>query len=276
MSVTDLKAGVIWIYLRICETMTEQIENKHFVFFGRIHPERTAFDIKLPTPLKFEVKEADLNGEINVESSASQLTIILTTPSKNDIYTMRNHVESVTRIIVDSFGYSTGRGYDVEIISVVQPNNETIVFGVEVPALAEFRKENECQAGEVINAVSKSPQLAYVLFNLREAIRQPADTGFFCFRAVECMRQTFLPNDKTDDGEARKMSWENLNEKLQTQQSFTLPLQKFALPQRHGSPKYMSDDDRKDLLLRAYRLVDRYLIYLKDGPLSKEKFEKLT
>ena len=41
---------------------------------------------------------------------------------------MKNAVEIIVRVLVDTYGYRTGRGYDVEIISVVDPDSNHIVF----------------------------------------------------------------------------------------------------------------------------------------------------
>lgn len=247
-------------------------EEKNYIFFGRIHPERCAVDLKIP-PFKFNT--SNFNAEIDFIITKSQLIIKLKTSKDIEIYTLKNYVEEVIRSAVDSYGYLTGRGYDVEIISAINPNNEYDTFSIEIPALAKFRESNMMKIEDIFKGVLKSSNFSKVLFNIREAIRQPADTGFFCYRAIESIRQDFLPKEEDDKKKARTKSWKNLNEKLLIDRNFTKTLEEFATPLRHGESMDISDEKRAKLFLTTYKIIDRYIIYLRDGKIDESKFEKL-
>ncbi|MBD1881456.1 hypothetical protein NC997_14080 [Trichocoleus sp. DQ-A2] len=120
-----------------------------------------------------------------------------------------------------------------------------------------------------------SQPLRRALANLREAIREPNDTGFFCFRAIESIRQHFYePQDRDTD----KPSWERLRNSLRIDRSWIDALTKSyeAGNQRHGKSPYMSGENRVSAMLHTWKVVDRFCLYLDNGAVQlAEEIEEL-
>lgn len=206
--------------------------------------------------------------------------------------TARNYIEYFVRSIVDAFGYTEGRGYDVEITSVIgQQDGQPwasfpvwAVFGVEVSALQQTKSERPISFDEVVPLLLDLPQqndsdpivaklapqqLRRCLGDLREAIRSPHDTGLFCFRAIECLRQCFILDE---DGDDQRLSWERMGEILRIGESWTKGLTQISTSQRHGTSQYMSGEERVKAMQRTWSVVDRFVIYAKSDfcPLADE------
>ncbi|MSQ40825.1 MAG: hypothetical protein EXR55_04050 [Dehalococcoidia bacterium] len=173
----------------------------------------------------------------------------------------------VVQALVDGYGYREGRGCDVEITSVITPSGQQEVFGIEVTELQHSKSQRPVVYAELVGLVldTQNQQAAGVLrqalADLRETIRSPIDTGFHCFRAVECLRQFFVEPEDPDD----KGSWERMGEKLGIEHFWTEPIRLFARPQWHGGFPSMSGNQRVDMMMRAWKVVDRFIVYTKSG-----------
>lgn len=243
---------------------------KTYIFSGKILPERANVDV---TPLEIDLSagSANFKGKAIINISVSQISVVLNVETDIDIFTMKNAVEHTVRVLIDTYGYISGRGYDIEITSVVDPDNKQTVFGVGIPELEADQKERPLHFSETLQLALKSRQLQHAFFNLREAIRSPWDTGFFCYRAIECIRQDF----KETTGKDETKSWEKLRKNLKIEKSYFDKVIKFAFPQRHGSMPEMTGAERVELMKSAWAVVDRYALYLQNGrkplPLSDLK-----
>jgi hypothetical protein len=236
-----------------------------YTFNGKVLPERTI--VSIPT-LKLEAyhQDAGIRFESIISISLSQISVLVEVKEKPellDLYTLKNVIEDTVRSVVDAFGYLTGRGYDVEITSSTDQNGMQAVFGVGIPELEEEGKHNErpLTLEKIMDNLGKSVFLAPALADLREAIRS-AHTGFFCYRAIESLRQHFRqPNDNDD----KKPSWERLRTSLRIDKTWIDGVKKYADSQRHGENTFVSGQERVRIMQRTWKIVDRFLIYLESG-----------
>jgi len=221
--------------------------------------------------------------------SLSQISVTVKTAKeiKGDIelLTLRNTVETIVRYIIDCYGYMTGRGYDVELTSVTDDSGNLTVFGVDIAELKE--EERPLKFGQVAELILspraiKDPNYAnatsclrIAFGDLREAIRSHSDTGMFCFRAVEDIRQFFV---QANDGEDKKPSWKRLNQALRIDEEYTKALTTFATPQRHGERPFMRHEDRVLAMKRAWIVVDRFVVFVNRGlaQLPEKEFQLLS
>lgn len=249
-----------------------------YIFSGRILPERVAAGIVPPQKLSIEIPDANLSFEVTISVHASQVSVIVDAASGAiDIPTVRNYVEWSVRMLFDGYGYINSLGYDVEITSVVGPNGEHTVFGVDLNTPGESESGPPVEFAELWKLLTSGPESAALqraLADLREAVRKPHDTGFFCYRAVESLRQAFV---EPQDGDNSKLSWERIRSALRIDRSWITLLEQFGKPQRHGETSYMSGDERIRALKRARRVVARYIEYTRGGcePLPTADFDLL-
>lgn len=246
-----------------------------YIFSGKVMPERAAVDVSAPIQLQVQAKDAAISVEAIISIGVSQVSVLVKTKDENvDLPTLKNYVEYLVRAEVDALSYLWGRGYDIEITSAVDSNGKQVVFGVGIPELEKTQSERPLSLKALWEVVYRSEHLRRALGDLREAIRSPLDTGFFCYRAVECIRQSFR---KEEDGDDDRLSWERLRNALRIDRSWIEELKKFANPQRHGDTPYMSGGDRVSAMQCAWKVIDRFCVYAHRGfkPLSENEFDIL-
>ena len=247
-----------------------------YIFNGRILPERVAANLQPPQKLRVLVPGTTTEFDVTLSIVASQVAVIVDSASTIDIGTMKNQVERVVRLVVDALGYLEGCGYDAEITSVVLPVGEHIVFGVESPSLLRSKSERPVGMSDLWRVLASDPRsspLQRALADLRESIRTPHDTSFFCFRAVESLRQSFVdPADKDSNS-----SWQRLRDALHIDRSWLDPLTQFSKPIRHGAFHFVSSQEREVAMHLAWKVVDRFVEYARLGftPLPASDFEVL-
>lgn len=234
-----------------------------YIFTGKVLPERAAVSVTTPLQLKVQAKDADVEFKATISIAVSQVSVVVKTSEETvDIGTLRNYVEHFVRSVIDAYGYISGRGYDIETTSVIKQDGSQIVFGVEVAELEATQGERPVSFHDLCGPdglVYRSEHLRRALADLREAIRSPLDTGFFCFRAIEGIRQSFIEDE---DGTDTKPSWDRLREALRIDRSWFKEIEEFALPQRHGQMPFMSGERRVSVMRRAWKVIDRFCVYV--------------
>lgn len=249
-----------------------------YTFFGTIRPEDTVpFDLSLKFPL-IEITSQDSGISCKATGSITGKHVVVEIKNVNEnveLGELKNLIlESMVRPAVDALNYVCGHGYDVELTSAIGLGDQNIIFGVGIPELFGAQSERPLPIEEICKLIYQSQPLCFALGNLREAIRMANDTGFFCYRAIESVRQSFK---EREDGNDPKQSWKRLRESLNIDESWIRVLTCFSDEQRHGNTIYMSGAERLSALQHAWKVVDRFCVYLHQGsiPLSKEEFDLL-
>lgn len=241
-----------------------------YTFAGVIHPERAAVSV---STISFEINApgAGIVGQLAMTIAVSQLTAVFTSQNQvSDFYTLKNHVADAVHVAVDAFGYVTGRGYDVELVQLIPAESVVpIVFGVGIPALEDNSADPAARFTDLIR-LFQDPRGSYLqrcFADLREAIRSPRDTGFFCFRAIESLRQFFVLEVKA---KSDKESWEMFRTVLAVDRSAIDYVKEFADPARHGAAKPISDTERAEVFRRTWAIVGHFVEFAKAGYASRQ------
>ena len=184
-------------------------ESHTYIFFGRVLPERANVNI---SSLNFEWKniEGEVIGELNTSILVSQINAQITLKQRPDeLITLKNGIEEAMRVQLDLLGYTNSCGYDLEIIQVTDLLGNIEVFGANIDDTNQFPLKRPKKFNEIIPLFSteKGDYLRLSLSDLREAIRNPKDSGFFCYRSIECLRQYFVDHKVTNNIEKDKKSW---------------------------------------------------------------------
>jgi hypothetical protein len=235
-----------------------------YILTGRVIPERALLDIsevKFKIPASEDVPE----GDLFIEIIKSQISVrFLASSEVRNVFTLRNTVEDRARMLLDVVGYFHGYGYDAEIVQVLRSNaSEKQVFGIDVPALAGVCENAGVTVDDVFAALSKADgyYFRHALADVREAIRSPKDTGLFCYRAIEslkncCATRNGLSPDKDD-------AWELFRSTYSIPKQQIMDIKTFADPVRHGNymqAKPMSDKDRADVFKDTWGIINRFIL----------------
>jgi len=222
---------------------------------GRVLPERANVSI---SGIKFGVKVPAISSDwlnISISILLSQISVIVKSQEKiADFLTLRNYVQDMVALVVDIYGYLSGRGYDVEIVSLTtEDNTPHVIFGVGISELEAQEKERPFTYEDIVKLLKGNAdieqQLRLALINFRLAIRNASDTGFHCYRALEAMKQPFG-------------TWEKFNSELDIDNSWLMEMKnKHANKQRHGESTFMSGKDRTKMLENTQKVIDKFILW---------------
>lgn len=245
--------------------------NEHvYIFTGRVIPERALIDIGEVT---FGIVQSDdvPAGELHVQIILSQISArYLGSDDIKNLFTLRNVVEDAVRILLDVAGYYAGYGYDAEIVQMVRPHSaDKYVFGIDIPTLTGFVEKAGISAQDIFTALGKNdgnyPRQA--LADVREAIKSPRDTGFFCYRAIESLKNCCVArnNVKQDEEDA----WSTFRKVYSIEKDEIMQVKEFADAARHGNYLQavpMSDRDRAEVFKKTWGILNKYVLLEKSGP----------
>lgn len=250
--------------------MTDQYD---YHLSGKILPERVDCNINLPI---FNLIEPQFGYDFGISVSIQRSQISVDVSSKTEITdfnTLRNLVRDFIRLHTDAYGYLHGYAYEIEITSFSGRNNTPhIIYGVQINELeSDYQNRPIPDYKDVAKLMYEGAnnELRIALNDLRLAIQHPNDTGVFCFRAIESLMQYFGPKN---DG-----TWNQFRNTLNISRDFLKPIEDKSWSPRHGKPVLITHLERVDIMKRTWKIVDRFLIYLKNGKndLDAQKYPNL-
>lgn len=226
-----------------------------YAITGVVHPERADVNI---TDVTAQIGDI---GEFKYSVLKSRIAGHLST--KQPISNYRNAAliaERAVRGIADTLGFTNGCGYDVEIIQLLDlQNNSHQVFGVEEKIVSSM-KVSERLGAETVAELMKTKFGIYLersFADLRESIRNPLDSGFYCYRAIECLMHYF----KNIDNTSKKQAWVNFRAQLNIEESILRDIQSASNPVRHGNVGEKSELSREALLTKTWQVVEKFVSY---------------
>lgn len=237
-----------------------------YIFVGKVLPERVDFSL---TPHEIEAATSDRsNFKLKISIQESQIFVELNSETEfQDIPTLRNGIFDFVRQYTDIFGYLKGYGYDIEITSVILPNNEHLIFGVQIPELETDAPNRPVQDYHRLVELTNNPRyyaLRLALTDLNLSVKYPKDTGVFCYRAIESIMQFFNEGDPADP-ESRKRAWKSLSEKLRISENWIKRVKESALNPRHGTPTPLTGNERVGIMKHTWQVLDRFILLLKNN-----------
>jgi len=250
--------------------MTSEEVRDQYTFFGVVHPERANVNIS-KVVFQIVAKDAGLDGTLTMWIQTSQITAQFVPNEKvSDPYTLKNYVEDSVRAAVDALGYHNGCGYDIEIIQMVDSHgSQPIIFGVGISVLEGVTEDAGIELSDIFSLFRdrRGTYLQRCFADLREAIRSPMDTGFFCYRGIEGLQQFFRVEKNLKDKEE---AWECFREELNVNRSTINYVKQLADPRRHGGAVYVSDSDRSEIFVKTWDIVNKFIAYAQQGYGDKE------
>ncbi|MBI4379174.1 MAG: hypothetical protein HY578_08775 [Nitrospinae bacterium] len=175
---------------------------------------------------------------------------------------MRNIIKDGVELLANVVGFLKGYAYNVEIIKVFDNDlNLTVIFGIEIPALEERNKKREPADINHKYPLCLGPDGVYLrrcLGDLNMAIQHLDDTAFYCFRALESLKQYFgyileISGDREQ--------WEEMSKAIGGNREDIEPIRKLAFPARHGVPEPITDKKRKEVFLITWDIVEKFMDY---------------
>jgi hypothetical protein len=232
-----------------------------YLFEGLILPERAQLS------LQFEVHFTHVTSGVAAKARVSvllnQVAVWIDSEVKWDIFDLRNVVKSILQNEIAVIGYLKGYAYEVEIRRVLHPGlGIDYVFGIDIPCIVERNKSIDL-AARIASIREKTTGAEGILLNrcfndLVMAMKNPEDKGFYCYRAIESLRQHCIVRFKLNTAN-KSAQWEKLREIAQCDEDTIRYIKAAADPVRHGDFMSITSGDRKALFLKKWDIVDRYV-----------------
>ncbi len=209
-------------------------------------------------------------GECKIEAEFEDTSFVFnlkTSEPIQDMSALHNDMTEISRSLYDAFGYLEGYALPVDILQIEhRETGQAFIFPGFVPELQASKNERPIMVDLLTTLAVGTPILRHTLSDLREAILSPKDTAFFCFRAIEDIRQMFVG---TSDQSERE-SWKQMSQSLRINRSFVEEIRAKAIPNRHGQFLPLERADRIKLLTKSWKVVDRFILFLheKEQPLA--------
>jgi hypothetical protein len=232
-----------------------------YLFDGVVHPERA--QISLEVSLAFEHLTSGIEAEAKVSIIKNQVAVWVDSKVEWDIFDLRNVVKSVVQNELAIVGYLIGHAYEVEIRRVLNRSvGVDYVFGIDIPCISG-RKEKVDLKNEIPKIRQKVQGLEGVYIqrcfaDLVSAMKNADETGFYCYRAIESLRQHCAVKYKLRP-DNKQEQWEKLREIAACDEATVRYIKAAADPVRHGGVASIAADEREKLLKSTWNVVDGYL-----------------
>ena len=234
-----------------------------YQFFGTVLPERALIDMG---EIQFAIiASADVpTGKLFVAILRSQIVARYHSKSEvGNIFTLRNIVGSAVRTMLDAHGYTLGYAYDIDIVQAVRSSDrQTWVFGIDVPALNGVVNGAGISTLDILAllASGEGEPLRHALADAREAMKSPKDTGFFCYRAIESLKNGAAKRLSVDP--QKPASWEAFRSASGISKDDIMFVKGFADGVRHGNAMDahpVSDDERAKIFVTTWTVINLYI-----------------
>jgi hypothetical protein len=235
-----------------------------YLLEGLVHPERA--QIQLHFQIRFTHLSTRIDATAVVSVILNQVAVWVNADIEWDIFDLRNVVKEILQNELAIVGYLTGHSYEVEIKRILhRGRNIDYVYGIDIPYIKERNKDVDINAKIASirkKTIGESGILLHRCFNdLVMAMKNPTDTGFYCYRAIESLRHHCREKYEIDR-ENRIEQWKKFRECTHCDEATILYIKNSADPLRHGEVTHVTSSGRVELFKKTWDIVDNYLQHL--------------
>lgn len=229
---------------------------------GVIHPRRAQIK-EHPFKAKFQHVASGNSAELRAQILMNELSIRVETIDDWDIFDLRNVARYLTQTELALIGYLVGCAYIAEIVRVTcEAKDIDVVYGIDIPSIGNRSRTVDFKA-----ALSQLKQFCLgksgVFFqrcmnDLLLAMQHPEDTAFFCYRALEALKNHFISNVCNPPAN-KSAQWEEFRSLVQCSRADIDFIKNEADPLRHADNLIFSREDRETLFARTWDIVEAYV-----------------
>jgi len=207
------------------------------------------------------------SGSVEVLLDKNNVVVTVETEHNFDkeLETLKNSLEYFTNNFLGACNYNYGTFVKCRIIQGGNNAKQLYSFLPKNRSLFDNQKSRPFTPQEIAEISLKDLQIARAIGQAVDALNHPIDTGFFCYRSLEALRQNFIPQGVGDDDEARLKSWKDMGEALKVRLSYIKLIKDNAGVTRHGKVQNVSGSEIQEMIDTTWKIIDRYLVYIRRG-----------
>lgn len=167
---------------------------------------------------------------------------------------------AIVRSALDTLGFHRGASLEVERLTGMV-DDKSVVFSRPIQPRFQLG-EGDVVEGDVITpyfteAVT-NPAFRHALGDVRQAQQLDDDAAFYCYRAIEGLRQSFvLPGESETSDKAK--SWERLRSALNVSEDRIREVAEASKSRRHGGDDLSEQSKRVEFVVFTKDLIARYV-----------------
>ena len=241
-----------------------------YVFDGKLEPENLIKDFNLSSTILLQQRDFGIDGMLDIVINRTNVKVTYTSSidhslsTSSNLETLKNFVQEVVELVINLYGYVHSIYLDVYILHVkCEQLNIDYTFGIKGErnlnksnqhALQEFNK-----LFSIFASVNNST-LKDVFSDFHKAIKYPAATAQYCFRAIEVIRTNFFENPTDTDKDRRlKNGWNDLRKELEYRKQDFGEIMRYGVPNRHGVYPTITYRVRQRILNLTREVIDRFI-----------------
>lgn len=237
---------------------------------GAVLPQRAQISFGHSTKFPFLLSGSEGDATINVSVVFNQVAVWVKSEFEWDILDLRNEVSTIIRHQLAIAGFLLGYAYNLEITRVTSADGIIDhVYGIDIPCLVkkmEGKFSSEAFTELILKASGPKGFILHRCFtDLTLAMQHAGDTAFYCYRAIESLRQHW---GAVNDVLEKSAQWEGFRKFLEIGKDVIDPVRIAAEGVRHGQLIPITDQQRAEIFIRTWDLVEDYLTKMPDPRLS--------
>ena len=165
---------------------------EQYLFQGVVLPERAQLSLNVSFRFKHLISSVDATASISIV--LNQVSVWIDTDVEWNVYDLRNVVRTMLQNELAVIGYLKGYAYDIDVRRVLnRVRCIDHVFGIEILDIEKRKTGIDLDAAisaiRVKTAGDEGVFLHRCFNDLVSAMKNADDTAFYCYRALEALRQ---------------------------------------------------------------------------------------
>lgn len=231
-----------------------------YILKGRVLPIRAQFSLGKEIQAHLTQENSGMSADVTISVYMNEITIYYDTDVEMDIFDLKNICLNLVNSLIATVGYYSGIGWNSEINQVLNKKlNINLVYGVDIKCLSgrnDIKKFGEFWKELTLIPPIERRFLDRCFSDLQLAITHPIDTPFYCYRAIESLRQ--LCGLRYELNEEREQ-WQKLSTMSGKTWDDTKAIKDYANSARHGNHKSFTGDERGSFFTVTWDLIDGFL-----------------
>lgn len=239
----------------------------HGVVFPRWRPLSVEYEPELQVS-RSDIPDARIlcsmrEGEVTVSVAVDAYT-------EDTWHALFQPVLDAAQSLANTVGFIAAVPYTVVLEAVVTPDGKTRSIALGDPVLRNLTSFTTDDVEAISDELLEDHALSLLVSDLLMSLNKTHYAAIAYGRVADGLARIVSP------GVAMPQAWRTLRQTLRVDEAYLRLLTSTAVPQRHGDRVPVSAKLNRELSIRAWTLVDRYLVLRIRGSLNEDDYPQLV